>query len=97
MHKRNGLRMTAGDYVLYGSHARMDKCIRGDGFHWGQVRRVTPKGGILVDCLHPNGVTPKGYTEWVPYHFVLKHVREAAHDVEHRPEFRGAASGTVRT
>jgi hypothetical protein len=95
MNKRDALRMKPGDYILYGSHANMQYCIRADGFHWGRVCHVTPKGGIKIDALMPNGVTLKGHTEWVPYHHVFKHERAADHRT--RYAFSGPASGTIRT
>jgi hypothetical protein len=94
MNKRDALRLKPGDLILYGSYQSFQRCIRTDGFHHGEVIYVTPNGGIKVEMLHPDGVTPKGANAWVPYNHVCKVTKR---DDRSTRAFEGPASGTVRT
>ena len=96
MNKRAALRLKTGDFILYGSYTDTIKCCQTDGFHWGEVIYVTPNGGIKIHALHPDGITQKGYTEWVPYHHVAQTADRASQLASATP-FKGPASGTVQT
>jgi hypothetical protein len=95
MHKRDALKLRAGDYILYGSSANTLESIQADGFHWGRVLHVTSKGGIKIERLKPDGISSYGLEAWVPYHHVLRSENRDMHEQTHQA-FKGPASGTVR-
>jgi hypothetical protein len=68
MDKRRALRLEYGDRILFG-YSHWGRCCTIAKF--GRVRRVTPRGGILVDCLENDRITRTGQSEWVPYNHVF--------------------------
>ncbi len=69
MHKRNALRLKAGDRIGFGHSMWAADIEWADSYQVATVVHVTPRGGIKVRL--------RGRERWVPYHHVW-HVRRKA-------------------
>lgn len=68
MRKVDALRLKYGDIIEYANASRSEHIL------WvreGQVRELTPRGGIRVR-------DDAGHLEWIPYHHAIRRVHGAA-------------------
>jgi hypothetical protein len=64
MHKRDALRLRAGDRIGYGHSMWTSEIDKKNSYREGVVVAVTPRGGILIKNDYGNET-------WVPYHHVV--------------------------
>ena len=93
MNKHAALRLKTGEFILYGSYTDTIKCCQTDGSH-GRSYLRNPEWRDQNHALHPDGITEKGYTEWVP--LPCAQTADRASQLASATPFKGPASGRYR-